>query len=168
MSPEIRLALFTRELLASHAQLTQALALSEELRIAEMEATIQALKERDTLSASLAAAQAEIERQKALVLRQTQLGAEAMAENERLREINSSLVRDHNYLLADGARWQSRAEKAEAENTRLQELRAWTLTSGVYAHWNGAAMGWVKVSDVLDEIDKVLDPAPLPKEPTTP
>ena len=39
----------------------------------------------------------------------------AEAEVQRLKRINVELVHDHNALLVDGAKWQDRADKAEAE-----------------------------------------------------
>ena len=44
-----------------------------------------------------------------------------VAEIQRLKAINSELCSEHNGLLADGARWQRRAEEAEAEIQRLTD-----------------------------------------------
>jgi FtsZ-binding cell division protein ZapB len=46
---------------------------------------------------------------------------DSQAEVQRLKAINSELCSEHNGLLADGARWQRRAEAAEAEIQRLTD-----------------------------------------------
>jgi len=45
-------------------------------------------------------------------------------EIHRLMAINETLTRDHNALLIDGARWQTRAEKAEAELAQVKGAMA--------------------------------------------
>ena len=51
--------------------------------------------------------------------------ARLRSQVQTLEDINRGLVRDHNALLIDGSRWQTRAEAAEADHaalvTRLQE-----------------------------------------------
>ncbi len=43
-------------------------------------------------------------------------------ENERLKHINCELVNNHNTLLVDGSKWQSKAEAAERDLAKLQAV----------------------------------------------
>lgn len=47
----------------------------------------------------------------------------AERERDELKQINSGLCRDHNALLVDGARWQTRAETAEAQLTEAERAQ---------------------------------------------
>ena len=48
--------------------------------------------------------------------------AQVTAERDQLKQINAGLCTDHNHLLADGARWQERAEQVEAALTAIRSL----------------------------------------------
>ena len=64
--------------------------------------------------------------------------AALLARMRELEQLNAGLCSDHNALLADGARWQSRAETAEATVRELEQARD-RLTAACQAalDWQG-------------------------------